>query len=477
MTAIQLTDLPTELLVNIATHLPLIDLSTLIRVSHRFHTLLIPQLYQRAFEGTKRTTKNGDHYTRTLLCTGPQQSTLNKLVLYATKYRVFIPQCSASSEGIYYPNNRGLHGALHHAAQFGHLELVRLLVEGQGCDVNDACEAEDGSPTPLFLAVCSGDREVVRYLLKRGAKYDPQYTYRGGFTSLLMPAARPGRDGVELVKELLQKKGAIKKGARRQMALSWALFWALFRNEVEEGQRADLVRCLTRQGARVNDDWCKKNIPGFGPLHLAVSKSDEHSVKVLLEAGGDPNWQISPTEEYIGARGLLLHEAASQGDLRVVELLLKAGAKINAAAVDWGSLTPLMFAINAGQVTMARYLIRRGADIQQKDETGRTPLSVSVDASRKEVTRLLIRCGAKLPLLDVEMARQYRRRAAPPYQTVLWSYVWLSHRWSRTTTGRIAQWHPLPDSCDEVLLDENDVAHFKDEFADFADEPLETYPL
>jgi hypothetical protein len=55
---------------------------------------------------------------------------------------------------------------LHIAAQIGHLDLVRFLVDELGVDVNEA--TEDGS-TPLMIAAEYLHHTIVRNLLKHGA--------------------------------------------------------------------------------------------------------------------------------------------------------------------------------------------------------------------------------------------------------------------------------------------------------------------
>jgi hypothetical protein len=64
------------------------------------------------------------------------------------------------------------HLALAWAAQFGHLEILRLLVDA-GEDVNRFNPAgAHGHSTPLHQAALAGHFEVVRFLVERGARVD-----------------------------------------------------------------------------------------------------------------------------------------------------------------------------------------------------------------------------------------------------------------------------------------------------------------
>ena len=59
---------------------------------------------------------------------------------------------------------------LHVAASFGKLDIVRLLVEQYGLDVNR--QGGTSHSSPLHRAACDGQFEVVRYLLDKGATCD-----------------------------------------------------------------------------------------------------------------------------------------------------------------------------------------------------------------------------------------------------------------------------------------------------------------
>ncbi len=108
--------------------------------------------------------------------------------------------------------------ALHYAAQKGHLEVVRILVD-HGADV-DAKETE-AAMTPLMFAVFKGHAEVARILVSKGAAPD----------TALAAAVLFGQ--VPTVKALLETKGL------KPEALSSALDAAM-----QAGQTgiADLLR-------------------------------------------------------------------------------------------------------------------------------------------------------------------------------------------------------------------------------------------
>ncbi|MFW5827586.1 MAG: ankyrin repeat domain-containing protein [Alkalispirochaeta sp.] len=75
------------------------------------------------------------------------------------------------------------------AAEQGHMEIVRYLVEEAEADVNATTPESRGEVTPLRYAISNEDYEMVRYLVQNGA--DVNKANRAGWTPI-MTAARTG---------------------------------------------------------------------------------------------------------------------------------------------------------------------------------------------------------------------------------------------------------------------------------------------
>ena len=69
-----------------------------------------------------------------------------------------------------------------------------------------------------------------------------------------------------------------------------------------------------------------------------------------------------------------------------------AGANPN--AVEDTLLTPLMFAAMNGRADVVRVLLRRGGQINARDETGMTARDLAREAGHEEIIRLLKEAGA-----------------------------------------------------------------------------------
>lgn len=65
-----------------------------------------------------------------------------------------------------------------------------------------------------------------------------------------------------------------------------------------------------------------------------------------------------------------LHLAAHYGQVMIIDLLLAAGANINARSENTIGNTPLMAAISGGHLALAETLLRRGADPTMSDKNG-----------------------------------------------------------------------------------------------------------
>lgn len=66
-----------------------------------------------------------------------------------------------------------------------------------------------------------------------------------------------------------------------------------------------------------------------------------------------------------------LHHAAYAGHVEIVELLLEAGAVVDALALN--GATPLMRAIQSSRLSCVDVLLKAGADVNVVNKTGASP--------------------------------------------------------------------------------------------------------
>ena len=247
-----------------------------------------------------------------------------------------------------------------------------------GYDLEEAVNMYGADYTPLIAAVAGGNLEAVKILLDRGAEPFPAY-----MISL-------NADDKIMVKYLTKRIGINTKDERGRTPL----FYAATINNLK------MVRFLIKLGADVNAIVSKEGEEGETALtYLSMLFNDgllkisQGIVKALIAAGADYD------------RAMVL--AIKENNLKLMDLLLKAGADINKPCL--ANQTPLSAAIlhsNSGPeiLKMIKLLIKRGADIDQKiffDEGAfSNVLNLAISMDRPDIVKILLNAGADPNFLD-----------------------------------------------------------------------------
>jgi ankyrin repeat protein len=124
------------------------------------------------------------------------------------------------------------------------------------------------------------------------------------------------------------------------------------------------------------------------PLAKAVSENDLATVKALAFNTRNINAIETP-----GGMGLLA-EAVDHGNREIVEVLLLAGANVNARTE--GGRTPLMAVSEKTTVELVRDLLAYGANINARDDFGDDAVIIAAEASNVGVLKELISAGARV---------------------------------------------------------------------------------
>jgi ankyrin repeat protein len=125
---------------------------------------------------------------------------------------------------------------------------------------------------------------------------------------------------------------------------------------------------------------------GFPVLSYAAFFGQPDALVLLLQAGADPNEQ---------ARNSMLirplHAAAAQSDQRIAltitERLLAAGADANVK--QQGGWTPLHAAAANGNLELIQLLLRHGAQGGTKNDDGKTAFDLATEKQQAEAVKLL----------------------------------------------------------------------------------------
>ena len=166
---------------------------------------------------------------------------------------------------------------------------------------------------------------------------------------------------------------------------------------VSDAQRAIMgsdeaaLRDAIRRGADVNGMATGAR---YTLLSLAAARALPGMCEILLTEGADTNMQ-GPIDGEVA-----LHLAAHCGNTACICLLLRAGADVNARANS--GTTPLHRASQYGRVPAAKLLIAAGASLEARTKSGSTPLRFAIIKGRREVALTLLRAGAAVAALRVE---------------------------------------------------------------------------
>ena len=170
--------------------------------------------------------------------------------------------------------------------------------------------------------------------------------------------------------------------------------------------RGDLeaVRRLLREGADVN----APQGDGMTALHWAAERGDAELADVLLYAGArvDAGTRIGHYTP--------LHLASRRAGATVVEVLLDAGSDPNASTTNSGA-TPLHLAAATGDPGVVEVLVEAGADVNGREGAwGQTPLIFAAASNRVAAMEVLLGAGADLSLAawSVDVAERERADAA-----------------------------------------------------------------
>jgi len=261
--------------------------------------------------------------------------------------------------GYYAPNEHPLQLAVSR----GDIRLTGLLLDSKA-DINPENQEVDLGDEPLSLAARMANIEMTRYLLQRMEK-DKKKPW-GALRSLLQP--RIEMPYLTPIQESLKQDAA---------------------------NRLSIARLLLKAGDKPN------------VIHEAAATNHAEIVKLLLDAGGDPNLQ---NKYLIGENGRTpLHEAASHGNLEMVNALLAKQANVSAAtnarlrrplhyaifttAVSVGRRNPWR-ASDSQRLAVVKALLKAGANPKATKNKTWTPLHSAVSAGNLTIVELLLKLGA-----------------------------------------------------------------------------------
>lgn len=279
--------------------------------------------------------------------------------------------------------------ALLYATRSGCLECARLLLKA-GADIN---RPTPEGVTPLMNAIDNNSYEIANYLLDQGA--NPHLADWWGRTALYLSADMRTRGTARgAPAEFRSSQGA---APRQPQADALKLARRLLGLGVDPNTQLNMHRPFR---GRFADDLMTT---GCSPLLRAALSVDREMIELLLQHGAVPDLPnvmgVTPLMAAAGVgatRGAVVGQGPIAGAdpeanaSAVIELLIGAGADVNATISDTSSRTALIArpssmtdrqgqtalygAIGQNWTRVAKLLIDRGARLDVKDAAGKTLL-------------------------------------------------------------------------------------------------------
>lgn len=296
--------------------------------------------------------------------------------------------------------------ALMYAAAGGHAEVVRLLLKA-GARPNATTVYDE---TALMYAAGNGHSETTRLLIQAGADlnvtagddsfevrgrgdyggtplvYAGRHAYNSMVEARVKGAAHTCREYLGPADEIL---AAYERRKQRVANPDWALRYGLLCGDVSLLSRLIALRAVKR-----GSDVLLSVGGGY------INNDTPEAAELLIRAGADVNarmkkpWDDTP-----------LMRAASAGAIRTVMVLLDSGAKIN-ATTTYGE-TALWHAARKKRVEVVRLLLARGANPNiiakpspQWNSKGGAALNVAVEEGCMVCAKELLARGAYSAIPD-----------------------------------------------------------------------------
>ncbi len=162
---------------------------------------------------------------------------------------------------------------------------------------------------------------------------------------------------------------------------------AAFFAAVEEGDLKKVAQFLDDKvvDPNVQDDM------GYSALHRAVMDGHEKLVKLLVRKGASVNAEVvSATED-----GAPLHWASRGGNYGIAKQLVALGADVNQASRRSGSY-PLHIVTQGDYRNLVQFFLMRGAAINARNARGDTALHTAVTGKKRQLFSLLVEEGADM---------------------------------------------------------------------------------
>jgi ankyrin repeat protein len=387
--------LPDELVIQIADCLEQSDIYSLVRLNRRYHQALLVYLYgynirYREFSAIRHLAEHGyahvlhwilqsiphmprsvrkewSHVLFVIKHTSGPSNQPTRAPLFAALKRNDTSMVKLLLDMGFDPNSSSyyLYPALAVAAERGSTEMVQVILDHDS-SANCAASTWDAA---LATAIANGHEQILSNILTALRRWNPRDVperTREALECAIM------HDQLWAVRLLLEEVG-IHTSLRSEMCpLDVAIVCG----------RSRIARFLLDAGASPHQTAGHDRLT---PLIRAARIANAELVKMLLDAGASPDQPDAAGRTALGC-------AVERGDLTVARLLLRHHAHVSIMN-DAGD-TPLAIGARTGNEHIVKILLDHGASPNTADGLGRTPLFHAAERGDSAMARILLRHGA-----------------------------------------------------------------------------------
>ena len=312
---------------------------------------------------------------------------------------------------------------IHYAVFYGHLDMMQLIVKQ---DARAISEKEKNGRRAIHYAACHPNVDVIKWLVEQGAL--PLVRDLFDMEPIQYAALMGNRAVVEYLVSLGIDLRAVYNQGRQLVHYAAAGSVDCIEWLAEKGMSIDVIDALGRQPLCYaiikrnmpmvrwlidqKNDLFKVDSNNKGLIDYAVETGDTEIVAYLLSKG----MTVKPQQA-----GLLVHKAARNGHLEMIQMLAhEYGENILQAADDKG-MQAIHVAAAAGQKDVVEYLINRGTDKCVRDKNGFQPIHYAVGRSMK-IVDYLCSLGVNIKSVDSRGVQPIHLAAA---LGLSWMVEWL----------------------------------------------------
>ncbi|KAJ8673166.1 hypothetical protein QAD02_004428 [Eretmocerus hayati] len=295
--------------------------------------------------------------------------------------------------------NRSQLGRLKWAILHGKKEMVDSILESN-TPIDNPCDLYEDYRSPLHSAVYSGDCDIVKKLLDRGAS--PNVRNKNRETALMLAA----KFEKTAIVDLLLSSKRLKNLANNENLTHVHI--ACMQN------RVDAVKKLAKNKSEINATISSKSIRwgGYTPLHFAVVFQCPETVEYLLNAGA--NITIKDSNHLTA-----LHWADMMRNERIIDEILMAHKNVAQNPTNSEGLSHFHIACTRNNPGIVECFIRNGVTLDDRipNQSLNWPYFTAIDFA------IYYDCVDTVKLLLLEGGREF----FPSINVYSYNRIWNAH--------------------------------------------------